>query len=258
MADVEKHIHRALETLPAGKDTRVGGSFDMNNAKIVNSNGQATDAVTKPQNGNPPHPCCLVGVNYRPSSIQGLTYNGNTVTFNADMKPAIVYTKYIEGKEVYAPTVHPSDKYKGFTREYTPSNQNVRVSVSNAIDDCEKALQIGNLYNYTVIMNEEKGSWNASLQPGKWVIYQTHIYYAWRITVSNETPLQYIKDVLNANNYPFRVNAHDPQYVYGISVVNRNDNFVLAFDTRAKEPVTYNQVTDYMFGAGYSRWSGSF
>ncbi|EGG20551.1 hypothetical protein DFA_00412 [Cavenderia fasciculata] len=87
---MEKQVHRVLETLPAGKDTTNGGRFDINNAKIVSTNNEATEAVTKPQGKNPPHPCCLVGAKYIPSSIEGLTYNGGTVNFKADMKPTII------------------------------------------------------------------------------------------------------------------------------------------------------------------------
>ncbi|KAH7041837.1 hypothetical protein BKA57DRAFT_472788 [Linnemannia elongata] len=241
--------------------------FDLNRCAVVESNFQLDKAVSLK---NPPDAACIVTVPKGKEvqttvplrcKIRMGTIFDTIISFpvSAVAKPCSAYLHYVEAKILSGTEEHTLRKFKGYTSRFTTSVE-VKAGVKAGIFGCEASLEVTTGFSYGEEITEEtEETWKTTVSPGRYVVYQTIVLYAYRFDPST----------IHAGSQPVtkaNIREHNPsirfydgkgsfsQYLYFFVPLYRNSPFTIPYHDDLVDDVGYDTLIAHLMDPGFSKW----
>ncbi|KAI9240051.1 MAG: hypothetical protein BYD32DRAFT_409431 [Podila humilis] len=240
--------------------------FDLNRCAIVESNFQLDKALSLK---NPPDAACIVTVpkgkevettvNLKVLVNVGIIEMPMNIPVAVHTKPCSAYLHYVEAKILAGTEEHTLRKFKGYTSRFTASVE-VKASASAGIFGCEASLEVTTGFSYGEEITEEKEeTWKTTVAPGKYVVYQTIVLYAYRVDPSAIIVGNSPVDKANIRKHNPSVKFYDgkgafSKYLYFFVPMYRNSPFTIPYNDGLVDDVGYDTLIDHLVNSGFSKW----
>ncbi|KAG0009452.1 hypothetical protein BGZ81_003380 [Podila clonocystis] len=262
-----EHNHEQVESVVthAFAKAQPRAKFDLNRCAIVESNFQLDKAVSLK---DPPDAACIVTVPKGKEVATSVTLKCRVQLGSASLvipalvsataKPCSAYLHYVEAKILAGTEEHTLRKFKGFTSRFTASME-VKAGVKAGIFGCEASLEVTTGYSYGEDITEEKEEiWKTTVSPGKYVVYQTIVLYAYRFdpaTISSEQSIT--KANIRENNSSIKFydgKGSFSKYLYFFVPLYRNSPFTIPYHDDLVDDIGYDTLIGHLMGTGFPKW----
>ncbi|KAG0051301.1 hypothetical protein BGZ89_003597 [Linnemannia elongata] len=240
--------------------------FDLNRCAIVESNFQLDKAVSLK---DPPDAACIVTVPMGKEvqttlpllcKIRILDITMVTILpFSAVAKPCSAFLHYVEAKILSGTEEHTLRKFKGYTSRFTASVE-VKAGVKGGIFGCEASLEVTTGFSYGEEITETtEETWKTTAFPGRYVVYQTVVLYAYRLDPStiNVMEQSITKENIREQNPSIRFydgKGSFSKYLYFFVPLYRNSPFTIPYHDDLVDDVGYDTLTAHLMDSGFSKW----
>jgi hypothetical protein len=257
--DESKVAHEVVKAQPRAK-------FDLGQAAVVESNFQIDKAISLK---DPPDAACIITVPNGKDVSSLITLKAKIhplpeplpVMAPVNVKPCSAYLHYVEAKILAGTEEHVLRKFRGYTSRFNASTE-VKAGVKAGIFGCEASLEVTTGYSYgEEITQETEETWRTTVDPGKYVVYQTIVLYAYRFDPSTiyglGSPGTHTKENIRENNPSIKffdgVGSFS-KYLYFFVPMYRNSPFTIPYTDDLVDDVGYDTLINHLMGPGFSKW----
>ncbi|KAG0043270.1 hypothetical protein BGZ83_011644 [Gryganskiella cystojenkinii] len=262
---IPKQLESAVAHAPANK-AQPRGKFDLNRCAIVESNFQLDKAISLK---NPPDAACIVtvpkGKEVETTVLLNTRLNIGSISIVMPFpvvvhtKPCSAYLHYVEAKILSGTEEHTLRKFKGYTSRFTASVE-VKASASAGIFGCETSLEVTTGFSYgQEITDEKEETWKTTVAPGRYVVYQTIVMYAYRLDPSTIKIGSSHVDKANIRQNNPSIKFYDgkgafSKYLYFFVPMYRNSPFTIPYNDDLVDDVGYDTLVHHLMENGFSKW----
>ncbi|KAG0240457.1 hypothetical protein BGW41_006978 [Actinomortierella wolfii] len=240
--------------------------FELSQASVVRTNFQIDKQICLKQ---PPDAACVVSIPKEKEVDTWVMLSARPTDYNqafvfgahAKVKPCAAYLHYVESKVLAGTSEHTLRKLRGYTSRFNVSAE-VKAGVKGGILGCEASLEVTTGFSYgQEITQEAEETWKTTVSPGKYVVYQPVVVYAYRVDPESLSALIYKTSVTKENiivNNPsikfYEGKGPYSKYLYFFVPLYRNSPFTIPYSDDLVDDIAFDKLTDYIMGDGYSKW----